>query len=82
MSNLPTYKSNICEIIEGTLGDNRTSKSLLTKMTMGMVSNDSFLCGGFQVAIRADATDGLPDIIIIQNSELLDTAEINKHKKR
>ncbi len=37
------YKSNICEIIEGTLGINITSKWLLTKNTMDMVSNGSFL---------------------------------------
>lgn len=46
-----------------------------------MVSNGCLLGGGFQFAIRADATDGLPDIIIIQNSELQDPTEINKHKK-
>ena len=47
-----------------------------------MVSNGCLLGGGFQFAIRADATDGLPDIIMIQNSELQDPTEINKHKKR
>jgi diacylglycerol kinase family enzyme len=49
---------------------------------MGMVSNGSFLGGGFHFATRTDVTDGLPDFIIIQNSELQDPTEINKHKKR
>jgi diacylglycerol kinase (ATP) len=69
ISTVPTYKSNICEIIEGTLEDKSTNKRLLTKMTMGMVSNGSFLGGGFQVATRADVTDGLLDTIVIKHSD-------------
>ena len=34
-----------------------------------MVSNGSFLVGGFQVATRADVTDGLLDTIVIKNSD-------------
>ncbi len=69
IATLPTYKSNICEIIEGTLEGNGKSNRLLTKMTMGMVSNGSFLGGGFQVATRADMADGLLDTIVIKNSD-------------
>ncbi|WP_458747112.1 diacylglycerol/lipid kinase family protein [Candidatus Nitrosocosmicus sp. T] len=69
IATLPTYKSNICEIIEGTLEGNGTSNRLLTKMTMGMVSNGSFLGGGFQVATKADMADGLLDTIVIKNSD-------------
>lgn len=76
------YKSNICEIIEGTLGDNSTGKWLLTKMTMGMASNGSFLGGGFQVATRADVIVGLLNTIVIKKfRQLQDPTEINKHKK-
>lgn len=69
IATLPTYKSNICEIIEGTIEDKSTNKRLLTKKTIGMVSNDSFLGDGFQVATKADVTDGLPDTIVIKNSD-------------
>jgi diacylglycerol kinase (ATP) len=69
IATLPTYKSNTCEIIEGTLEGNGKSNRLLTKMTMGMVSNGSFLGGGFQVATKADMADGLLDTIVIKNSD-------------
>ncbi len=69
IATLPIYKSNICEIIEWSLEDNSPSNRLLTKMTMGMVSNGSFLGGGFQVATKADMTDGLLDTIVIKNSD-------------
>jgi diacylglycerol kinase family enzyme len=36
---------------------------------MGMVSNGSFLGGGFQVATRADVADGLLDTILIKDSD-------------
>ncbi len=38
-------------------------------MTLGMVSNGNFLCGGFQVATRVDVTVGLLDTIVIKNSD-------------
>jgi len=69
IATLPIYKSNICEIIEGSLEDNGISNRLLTKMTMGMTSNGSFLGGGFQVATKADMADGLLDTIVIKNSD-------------
>jgi diacylglycerol kinase (ATP) len=69
IATLPTYKSNTCEIIEGTLEGNGKSNRLLTKMTMGMVSNGSFLGGGFQIATKADMADGLLDTIVIKNSD-------------
>ncbi|TVP40658.1 diacylglycerol/lipid kinase family protein [Candidatus Nitrosocosmicus arcticus] len=69
LATLPTYKSNVCEIIEGSLESKSTSNRLLTKMTMGMVSNGSYLGGGFQVATKADVTDGLLDTIVIKNSD-------------
>ncbi len=66
IATLPTYKSNICEIIEGTLEDKSTSKRLLTNMTMGMVSSGSFFRGGCQAATRADVIDGLLDVVLTQ----------------
>ena len=53
-----TYESNIYEIIDWISGDKRTSKWFLTKMTIGIVSNDSFLHSGFHFTNRADVTDG------------------------
>ncbi|MDQ3083904.1 MAG: hypothetical protein M3Q77_03715 [Thermoproteota archaeon] len=69
LATLPTYKSNVCEIIEGSLEGKSASNRLLTKMTMGMVSNGSYLGGGFQVATKADVTDGLLDTVVIKNSD-------------
>ncbi len=34
-----------------------------------MVSNGSYLGGGFQVATKADVTDGLLDTVVIKNSD-------------
>lgn len=69
LATLPIYKSNTCEIIESSVENNRISNRLLTKMTMGIVANGSFLGGGFQAATRADVTDGLLDTIVIKNSD-------------
>jgi diacylglycerol kinase family enzyme len=69
VTTLPVYKSNTCEIIEGSDGSNKTNNRILTNMTMGVISNGSYLGGGFQVAIKADMTDGLLDTIIIKNSD-------------
>lgn len=66
---LPTYKSNTCEIIEGFTDDSNIRNKLLTKMTMGIVANGSFLGGGFQAATRAEIADGLLDTIVIKNSD-------------
>jgi diacylglycerol kinase family enzyme len=69
VATLPVYKSNVCQIIEGSTLDHKIVNSLTTKMTMGMVSNGSFLGGGFQVATRADVADGLLDTVVIKNSD-------------
>jgi diacylglycerol kinase family enzyme len=62
ISTLPTYESNICDIIMD--GD----KKITTNMTMGIVANGKFLGGGFNVAPRADMSDGLLDIVIMKNA--------------
>lgn len=69
VATLPVYKSNVCQIIEGSTTSHKIVNSLTTKMTMGMVSNGSFLGGGFQVATRADVADGLLDTVVIKNSD-------------
>ena len=67
VTTLPTYKSNTCEVIEGSIDNNNVKNKILTKMTMGIVSNGSFIGGGFQAATKADMTDGLLDTIIVKN---------------
>ncbi|HYF98958.1 MAG TPA: diacylglycerol kinase family protein [Candidatus Saccharimonadales bacterium] len=69
VATLPIYKSNVCQIIEGSTTSKKIVNNLTTSMTMGMVSNGSFLGGGFQVATKAEATDGLLDTIVIKNSD-------------
>lgn len=69
VATLPVYKSNSCQIIEGSTTSHRIVNNLTTKMTMGMVSNGSFLGGGFQVATRAEVSDGLLDTVVIKNSD-------------
>ena len=69
VATLPTYKSNTCEVIERSIDDNKIKNKILTNMTMAIVSNGSFLGGGFQVAIKADMSDGLLDTVIIKNSD-------------
>jgi diacylglycerol kinase family enzyme len=69
VTTLPVYKSNTCDIIEGSSDNNKINNRILTNMTMGVISNGSYLGGGFQVAIKADMTDGLLDTIIIKNSD-------------
>lgn len=69
VATLPVYKSNVCQIIEGSTTSHKIVNSLTTKMTMGMVSNGSFLGGGFQVATRAEVADGLLDTVVIKNSD-------------
>jgi len=69
VATLPIYKSNVCQIIEGSTTSKKIVNNLTTNMTMGMVSNGSFLGGGFQVAIKAEVTDGLLDTIVIKNSD-------------
>lgn len=69
LSTLPTYRSNTCQIIEGSTSNKKIMNSLTTKMTMGTVSNGSFIGGGFQAATRADMSDGLLDSVVIKNSD-------------
>jgi diacylglycerol kinase family enzyme len=69
VATLPIYKSNTCEIIERSIDDNKIINKILTNMTMAVVSNGSFLGGGFQVAIKADMSDGLLDTVVIKNSD-------------
>lgn len=63
VATLPTYESNLCEV---SIDDGR--KSLLSKMTMGVVANGRYLGGGFIAAPRANISDGLLDITILKNS--------------
>jgi diacylglycerol kinase (ATP) len=66
---LPTYKSNTCEVIEGSIDDNKIIHKITTKMTMAIVANGSFIGGGIQPAPKADMLDGLLDTIIVKNSD-------------
>lgn len=69
LATLPTYQSNVCELIEFSGDtDNINVKKLLTKMTMAMVSNGSIMGGGFNAATRAEMNDGLLDTIIVKDS--------------
>lgn len=69
ITTLPTYRSNTCQIIEGSTTNKKIINSLTTKMTMGIVSNGSYLAGGFQAATRADMGDGLLDSVVVKNSD-------------
>ncbi|MDQ4073543.1 MAG: hypothetical protein M3162_04475 [Thermoproteota archaeon] len=80
VATLPTYKSNTCEVIEGSKGSgdddninssrsNKIKNRILTKMTMGMVSNGRFIGGGFDVTEKADMADGLLDTTIVKHSD-------------
>jgi diacylglycerol kinase (ATP) len=62
ISTLPTYESNVCDIIMD------KDKKITTNMTMGIVANGKFLGGGFNVAPRAEMSDGLLDIVIMKNA--------------
>lgn len=69
LATLPTYQSNVCELIEYFNDTGKTNiKTLLTKMTMAMVSNGSIMGGGFNAATRAEMNDGLLDTVIVKNS--------------
>ncbi|MDN5867737.1 MAG: hypothetical protein L0H55_10115 [Candidatus Nitrosocosmicus sp.] len=69
LATIPTYQSNVCELIEFVNDtDNTYVKTLLTSMTMAMVSNGSIMGGGFNAATKAEMNDGLLDTIIVKNS--------------
>jgi diacylglycerol kinase (ATP) len=63
VATMPTYQSNLCEII---IDDGR--ENILTKMTMGVVANGKYLGGGFKAAPNANVSDGLLDLVILKNS--------------
>lgn len=63
VATLPTYESNICDI-----SIDNGQRSLLSKMTMGVIANGKYLGGGLTAAPRANISDGLLDITILQNS--------------
>lgn len=63
ISTVPTYQSNECEV---SLNDGQ--KRFSTNMTMTLVSNGSFLGGGFFAAPRAKMSDGLLDLVILKDS--------------
>jgi diacylglycerol kinase (ATP) len=69
VATMPTYKSNTCEVIEMSTDNNKIKNRLITKMTMGIIANGSYLGGGFQPAIKADMADGLLDTVIIKNAD-------------
>ena len=62
VSTLPSYVSNECDII---LDRNR---KLTSNVTMAVVANGKYLGGGFNVAPKADISDGRLDVIIMKNS--------------
>jgi diacylglycerol kinase family enzyme len=63
IATVPAYESNLCEV---SIDDGK--KSLLSKMTMGVIANGRYLGGGFRAAPRANISDGLLDITILKNS--------------
>lgn len=65
IATVPTYQSNMCEIL---LSTGRGRKKIVTNMTMAMVSNGKFLGGGFKAAPKADMTDGLLDVVVLKDS--------------
>lgn len=69
LATLPTYQSNVCEVIEFLNDSNNINKKkLLTKMAMAMVANGGVMGGGFNAATNAKMNDGLLDTIIVKNS--------------
>ena len=65
IATVPTYQSNICEIL---LGTGRNRRKIVTNMPMAMVSNGKFLGGGFKAAPKADTADDLLDVIVLKGS--------------
>ena len=63
VATIPAYQSNICEI---SIDDG--AKNILTKVTMCIVANGSYLGGGFKAAPKAEVSDGLLDLVILKNS--------------
>lgn len=65
IATVPTYQSNMCEIL---LGTGRNRRKIVINMTMAMVSNGKFLGGGFKAAPKADMADGLLDVVVLKDS--------------
>jgi diacylglycerol kinase (ATP) len=63
LATLPTYESNICQIV---FDDGR--EEVATKMTMSVIANGKFLGGGFMAAPAASFSDGLLDVLILKDS--------------
>ena len=63
ISTVPTYQSNECEV---SLNDGQ--KRFSSKMTMTLISNGSFLGGGFMAAPKANMSDGLLDLVMLKDS--------------
>jgi diacylglycerol kinase (ATP) len=61
VSTLPTYESNECDIIID-------GKKITSMITMAVVANGNFLGGGFNIAPRANMSDGKLDVVIMKNS--------------
>ena len=61
VSTLPTYESNECDIIID-------GKKITSMLTMGVIANGNFLGGGFNVAPKANMSDGKLDVVIMKNS--------------
>ena len=65
IATVPTYQSNMCEIL---LSTGRNRRKIVTNMTMAMVSNGKYLGGGFKAAPKADMADGLLDVVVLKDS--------------
>ena len=73
IATVPTYQSNMCEIL---LGTGRNRRRIVTNMTMAMVSNGKYLGGGFKAAPKADMADGLLDVIVLKDSGRLKVLDV------
>jgi diacylglycerol kinase family enzyme len=60
---VPYYESNLCEI---SIDDGK--ENILTKVTMCVIANGSYLGGGFMAAPKARFSDGLLDMVILKDS--------------
>lgn len=62
VSTVPTYESNECDIVmDG-------GRKITTNITMAVVANGNFLGGGFNVAPKANISDGKLDVVIMKSS--------------
>ena len=76
-STVSTFEGSVCNISiddrqeekEGNDKDSHNHKSLITKMTMGIIANGKYLGGGFNAAPQANISDGFLDVVIIKDSD-------------